>query len=52
MVILQNKNGKIEIRKDNSSLVRAIYYGNAILVDLTTSQTYIAFTTAKKKLNS
>ena len=50
MNILQIKNGKIEIRKDNGSLVRTIGNGDATSADFNSSQTLIVITTVKGKV--
>ena len=50
MNILQIKNGKVEIRKDNGSMVRIIGNGDAISADIKGDQTLIAITTIKGKV--
>lgn len=50
MNILQVKSGKVEIRKDNGSLVRAIGNGDALTADFNSNQSLIAITTIKGKV--
>jgi uncharacterized cupin superfamily protein len=50
MNILKIVNGKVEIRKDNGSLVRTIGNGDAINADFNTDQSLIAITTQKGKV--
>lgn len=50
MNILQIKSGKIEIRKDNGSLVRTIGNGDAVSADFNSDQSLVAITTVKGKV--
>lgn len=50
MNILQLKSGKIEIRKDNGSLIRTIGDGKAVTAEFNADQTLIAVTTVKGKI--
>jgi len=50
MNILQIKSGKVEIRKDNGSLVRTIGNGDALNADFNADQSLIAITTVKGKV--
>ena len=47
MNILQIKNGKIDIRKDNGVLVRTIGNGDVISADFNTVQSLIVIVTVK-----
>jgi uncharacterized cupin superfamily protein len=50
MNILIIKNGKVEIRKENGSLIRAIGNGDAISADFNINQSLIVVTTLKGKV--
>ena len=50
MNILQIKSGKVEIRKDNGSLIRTIGNGDAITADFSSDQSLVAITTVKGKV--
>ncbi len=50
MNILKVTNGKVEIRKDNGSLVRTIGNGDAINADFNADQSLVAITTVKGKV--
>jgi hypothetical protein len=50
MNILQIKNGKVEIRKDNGGLLRTIGNGDALFADFNSNQSLIAITTIKGKV--
>jgi len=50
MNILQIKNGKVDIRKDNGSLVRTIGSGDAIAADFNGDQSLVVITTIKGKV--
>lgn len=50
MNILQIKNGKVEIRRNNGSLVRTIGNGDAVIADFNSDQTLVAITTNKGKV--
>lgn len=50
MNILQIKNGKVEIRKDNGSLVRTIGNGDALSADFNSDQSLVLITTIKGKI--
>ena len=50
MNILQIKSGKIEIRKDNGSLVRNIGNGDALTADFNSDQSLVAITTIHGKV--
>ena len=50
MNILIIKNGKVEIRKDNGTLVRIIGNGDAISADFNSDQSLVAITTVKGKV--
>ena len=50
MNILKIVNGKVEIRKDNGSLVRTIGNGDALNADFNSDQSLIAITTLKGKV--
>jgi hypothetical protein len=50
MNILQIKNGKVEIRKDNGSLVRVIGNGDALFADFNNNQSLVVITTIKGKV--
>ena len=50
MNILQIKNGKVEIRKDNGSLVRVIGNGDALYADFNNNQSLVVITTIKGKV--
>ena len=50
MNILQIKSGKVEIRKDNGSLVRTIGNGDAISADFSNDQSLVTITTVKGKV--
>ena len=50
MNILQIKSGKIEIRKDNGSLIRTIGNGDAIAANFNIDQSLIVITTVRGKV--
>jgi len=50
MNILQIKNGKVEIRKDNGSLIRTIGFGDAVSADFNHDQSLVVITTIKGKV--
>ena len=50
MNILQIKNGKVEIRKDNGSLIRTIGNGDAVSADFNQDQSLVVITTIKGKV--
>ena len=50
MNILQIKSGKVEIRKDNGSLIRTIGNGDAVAADFNSDQSLMAITTVKGKV--
>ena len=50
MNILKINNGKVEIRKDNGSLVRTIGNGDAISADINSDQSLVVITTNKGKV--
>jgi hypothetical protein len=50
MNILQIKNGKVEIRKDNGALVRTIGQGDAISANFNGNQSLVVITTVKNKV--
>ena len=50
MNILKINNGKVELRKDNGSLVRTIGNGDAISADLNSDQSLVVITTNKGKV--
>ena len=50
MNILKLNNGKVEIRKDNGSLVSTIGSGDAVFADFNAAQTLVLITTAKGKV--
>ena len=50
MNILQIKSGKVEIRKDNGSLVRIIGNGDAVYADFNSDQSLVVITTVKGKV--
>lgn len=50
MNILQIKSGKVEIRKDNGSLLRTIGNGDAVFADFSVDQSLVAITTVKGKV--
>jgi hypothetical protein len=50
MNILQIKNGKVDIRKNNGSLVRTIGNGDAVAADFNDNQTLVVITTIKGKV--
>ena len=50
MNILKINNGKVEIRKDNGSLVRTIGNGDAISADINSDQSMVVITTNKGKV--
>lgn len=50
MNILQIKSGKVEIRKDNGSLIRTIGNGDAVSADINVDQSLIAITTVNGKV--
>ena len=50
MNLLQIKNGKVEIRKDNGNLVRVIGRGDAIAANFNSDQTLVAITTNEGKV--
>ncbi len=50
MNILQIKSGKVEIRKDNGSLVRTIGNGDAVSADFNSDQSLVLITTIKGKV--
>ena len=50
MNILKLNSGKVEIRKDNGSLVRTIGNGDAIAADFNSDQSLVAITTVKGKV--
>lgn len=50
MKILQIKSGKVDIRRDNGSLVRTIGNGDAVSADFNSDQTLVAIATAKGKV--
>jgi len=50
MNILQIKSGKVEIRKDNGSLIRTIGNGDAVTADFNSDQSLVAITTLKGKV--
>lgn len=50
MNILQIKSGKVEIRKDNGSLIRTIGNGDAVYADFNGDQSLVVITTVKGKV--
>ena len=50
MNILQIKSGKVEIHKDNGSLLRTIGNGDAVMADFNSDQSLVAITTIKGKV--
>lgn len=50
MNILQIKNGKVEIRKDNGLLIRVIVNGDAVYADFNSNQSLVVITTIKGKV--
>ena len=50
MNILQIKNHKVEIRKDNGSLIRTIGNGDAVSADFNNDQSLVVITTLKGKV--
>jgi hypothetical protein len=47
MNILQIKSGKVEIRKENGSLIRTIGHGDAIAANFNSDQSLVLITTVK-----
>ena len=50
MNILKINRGKVELRKDNGSLIRTIGNGDAISADINTDQSLVVITTVKGKV--
>jgi len=50
MNILQIKSGKVEIRKDNGSLIRTIGNGDAVSADFNNEHSLVVITTIKGKV--
>jgi hypothetical protein len=50
MNILKINSGKVEIRKDNGSLIRTIGNGDAVFADFNAAQTQVLITTVKGKV--
>ena len=50
MNILKISNGKVELRKDNGSLIRTIGSGDAVNADINNDGTLIVVTTVKGKV--
>ncbi len=50
MNILKITNGKVELRKDNGSLIRIIGNGDAVNVDISNDGSLILLTTVKGKV--
>lgn len=50
MNILKINKGKVEIRKDNGTLIRTIGTGDAITADFNNTQTLVVITTIKGKV--
>jgi len=46
MNILKINSGKVELRKDNGSLMRTIGHGDAVSADINREQSLVAITTA------
>jgi hypothetical protein len=50
MNILKLNNGRVEVRKDNGSLISTIGSGDAVFADLNAAQTLVLITTVKGKV--
>jgi hypothetical protein len=50
MNIIKINSGKVELRKDNGSLIRTIGNGDAISADINSDQTLVVVTTVKGKV--
>ena len=50
MNIIKLNNGKVELRKDNGSLIRIIGNGDAISADINSDQSLVVVTTVKGKV--